>query len=254
MQGIQYLNRPDGETIACKQVEGNGPVVIWVGGFRSDMEGTKALAIHAAAQDNGWAYVRYDHFAHGASSGDWKKASIGRWREDCIALIDHLARTLERPVILVGSSMGGWVSLLAAIARPQTVAGLVLVNPAQDFTERLMWPDLPPAVREAITRDGIATLSDPGLGDYELTAHMFEEARQWLVLDTPVRIPAPIHILQGRLDESVPWEMQLRLLEKHEGGDIRLDILKDGDHRLSGPHELARLVQAIADMRKAAGA
>jgi len=246
----RHLTRPDGETLAYKQIEADGPVVIWVGGFRSDMEGTKALALDEAAKADGWAYVRYDHFAHGVSSGDWKKATIGRWREDCIALIDHLAR----PVILVGSSMGGWVSLLAAVARPEAVVGLVLVNPAQDFTERLMWPTLPDHVRQAIVRDGEALISDPGLGDYYLTRNMFEEARNWLLLDAPIKIPAPIHILQGKLDESVPWRMQLALLEKHEGGDVRLDIIKDGDHRLSNPAELARLVGAVADMRKAASA
>ena len=250
MTDIQHLARPDGETIAYKQVEGDGPVVVWVGGFRSDMEGTKALALDEAAEENGWAYVRYDHFAHGVSSGDWKKATIGRWREDCIALIDHLIR----PVVLVGSSMGGWVSLLAAVARPEAVAGLVLVNPAQDFTERLMWPTLPDHIRQAIMRDGEALITDPGLGDYHLTKNMFDEARNWLLLDGPVAIPAPTHILQGKLDESVPWGMQLRLLEKHEGGDVRLDVIKDGDHRLSKPHELARLVDAVAQMRKAAAA
>ena len=214
------------------------------------MEGTKALALDEAARKGGWNYVRYDHFAHGVSSGEWKKAIIGRWREDCIALIDMLAR----PVILVGSSMGGWVSLLAAVARPQAVVGMVLVNPAQDFTERLMWPDLPDHIRQAIMRDGEALITDPGLGSYELTLNMFEEARNWLLLDSPIRIPAPIHILQGKLDESVPWRMQLALLEKHEGGDVRLDIIKDGDHRLSKPQELDRLVQAVAEMRKTAGA
>ena len=250
MTEIQTLPRADGEHLAYRQIEGDGPVVIWVGGFRSDMEGTKALALDEAAQESGWAYVRYDHFAHGVSSGEWTKASIGRWREDCIAMIEHV----KRPVILVGSSMGGWVSLLAAVARPEAVVGLVLVNPAQDFTERLMWPDLPDHIRQEILRDGIATISDPGLGDYQLTRHMFEEARNWLMLDGPIRIPAPIHILQGKLDESVPWEMQLRLLEKLEGGDVRLDIIKDGDHRLSKPHELERLVQAVAEMRKTAEA
>ena len=246
MSDIQSLKRPDGETIAYRAVDGDGPVVIWVGGFRSDMEGTKALALDEAARAQNWAYVRYDHFAHGVSSGDWKKASIGRWREDCIALIDHLAR----PVILVGSSMGGWVSLLAAVARPQAVVGLVLVNPAQDFTERLMWPELPDHVRQAILRDGEATITDPGLGSYELTKHMFEEARNWLLLDAPVTIPAPTHILQGQVDESVPWRMQLALLEKLEGGDVRLDLIKDGDHRLSKPHELERLVRAVKEMRE----
>src|SRR5690606_11708193 len=125
MSDVQTLIRPDGETLAFKAVKGDGSTVIWIGGFRSDMEGTKALALDAAARKRGWNYVRYDHFAHGVSSGDWKQATIGRWREDAVALIDRL----EGPVVPVGSSMGGWVALLATLARPDRVKGVVLVNP-----------------------------------------------------------------------------------------------------------------------------
>jgi pimeloyl-ACP methyl ester carboxylesterase len=150
MTDIQHLSRPDGETLAFKRVEGGGPTVIWVGGFRSDMEGTKALALDAAARERGWSYVRYDHFAHGVSSGDWKQATIGRWREDAVALID----SLQGSVIPVGSSMGGWVALLATLARPERIKGVVLVNPAQDFTEKLMWPGLADHERQAILREG----------------------------------------------------------------------------------------------------
>ncbi|KAK0331976.1 hypothetical protein LTR94_026742, partial [Friedmanniomyces endolithicus] len=176
---MQTLIRPDGETLAFNRTSGGGPVVIWIGGFRSDMEGTKALALETAAETKGWDYLRYDHFAHGRSSGDWRKATIGRWREDALGLID----SLEGPVVLVGSSMGGWVSLLAAIARPDRVKGLVLINPAQDFTERLMWPGLADHERQAILRDGETVIVEEGLGAYVLTRSMFEEARDWLVLD-----------------------------------------------------------------------
>jgi pimeloyl-ACP methyl ester carboxylesterase len=205
MDDLERLNRPDGETLALKRVPGAGPTVIWIGGFRSDMEGTKALALEAAARERGWAYVRYDHFAHGQSSGDWKQATIGRWREDAVALID----TLEGPVIPVGSSMGGWVALLAAVARPERVKALVLVNPAQDFTERLMWPGLADHVRQAILRDGEALITEEGLGEYVLTRRMFEEARDWLMLDGAIEIAAPVHILQGRKDDVVPWRHQI---------------------------------------------
>ncbi|WP_298745437.1 alpha/beta hydrolase, partial [uncultured Brevundimonas sp.] len=136
MDDLEQLARPDGEHLALKRVRGDGPTVVWIGGFRSDMEGTKALALDTAARERGWSYLRYDHFAHGRSSGDWREATIGRWREDAIALID----SLEGPVVPVGSSMGGWVALLLALARPERLAGLVLVNPAPDFTEDLMWP------------------------------------------------------------------------------------------------------------------
>lgn len=240
-----HLTRPDGETLAYKRVEGDGPTVIWIGGFRSDMDGTKALVLDQAARERGWAYVRYDHFAHGRSSGDWRQATVGRWREDAVALID----SLEGPVILVGSSMGGWTALLAALARPERVRGLVLVNPAQDFTERLMWPGLPDHLRQAILRDGEAMISEPGLGEYVLTARMFEEARGWLLLDGPIEIAAPIHILQGREDDAVPWRHQTALLERLRGGDVRLDLIEGGDHRLSSPDQLDRLIAAVEGLR-----
>lgn len=241
----ETLTRPDGETLALKRVDGSNPTVIWIGGFRSDMEGTKALALDAAARERGWAFVRYDHFAHGRSSGDWKQATIGRWREDAIGLID----SLEGPVIPVGSSMGGWVALLAALARPDRMAGLVLINPAQDFTERLMWPSLPDHVRHAILRDGEALTVEEGLGDYVLTRRMFEEARDWLLLDAPIAIAAPVRILQGRADFTVPQAHSLALVDRLTGGDVTLDLIEGGDHRLSTPRDLARLIEAVETLR-----
>ena len=246
MDTVQHLTRPDGETLAFKTVAGEGPTVVWIGGFRSDMEGTKALALAAAARERGWSYVRYDHFAHGVSSGDWRRATVGRWREGAVALID----SLSGPVIPVGSSMGGWVALLLALARPERMAGLVLVNPAQDFTERLMWPGLADHVRQAIVRDGEALISEEGLGDYVLTRAMFEEARGWLLLDGEIRIPAPIHILQGRADDVVPWRHQVALMERLRGGDVTLERIEGGDHRLSSPADLERLIAAVERLRR----
>ena len=242
---IQRLQRPDGETLAFKKVEGLGPTVIWLGGFRSDMEGTKAVALEAAARERGWAYLRYDHFAHGQSSGDWRRATIGRWREDAIALVD----SLEGPIVPVGSSMGGWIALLLALARPERMAGLVLVNPAQDFTERLMWPGLPDHVRQAILRDGEALIAGDGLGDYVLTLAMFEEARDWLLLDAAIPVAAPVHVLQGRADTVVPWHHAVTLAERLTGGDVCLDLIEHGDHRLSTPADLTRLIDAIERRR-----
>jgi len=245
MSDFETLNRPDGETLAFKVVKGDGPTVIWIGGFRSDMEGTKALALDAAAREQGWNFIRYDHFAHGQSSGDWKQATIGRWREDAVALID----SLEGPVIPVGSSMGGWVALLATLARPERVKGLVLVNPAQDFTERLMWPGLADHERQAILREGETLITEEGLGSYVLTRHMFEEARDWLLLEGVIDIAAPVHVLQGRADDVVPWRHQVELVERLTGGDVRLDLIENGDHRLSSEADLARLVDAVARLR-----
>lgn len=242
---IQRLQRPDGETLAFRRVEGTGPTVVWIGGFRSDMEGTKALALDAAARERGWNYVRYDHFAHGRSSGDWREAAIGRWRGDALALID----SLEGPVVPVGSSMGGWIALLLARARPDRMTGLVLVNPAHDFTERLMWPGLADHERQAILRDGETLVVEEGLGEYVLTRAMFEEARDWLLLDGAIPISAPVHILQGRADGTVPWRHAAALVDRLVGGDVRLDLIEGGDHRLSTPADLARLIEAVERSR-----
>ncbi|CAN5438799.1 alpha/beta hydrolase [soil metagenome] len=242
---LRYLTRPDGETLAYKQLPGDGPTVVWIGGFRSDMEGTKALALDAAARDGGWPFMRYDHFAHGESSGDWKAATIGRWREDAVAVIDMI----EGPVVLVGSSMGGWIALLAALARPEVVAGVVLINPAQDFTERLMWPGLADHERQAILRDGETVVVEEGLGAYALTRNMFDEAKSWMLLDAAIEIAAPVHVLQGRADQTVPWSHAMALVEQLKGGDVRLDLIEGGDHRLSTPADIARLIAAVEAMR-----
>ena len=246
MDDLERLTRPDGESLALRRVAGSGPTVVWIGGFRSDMEGTKALALDATARERGWNYVRYDHFAHGASSGDWREATIGRWREDAIALID----SLEGPVVPVGSSMGGWVALLLALARPDRLAGLVLVNPAPDFTEDLMWPGLADHERQAILREGETLVVEDGLGPYVLTRRMFEEARDWLLLRGALPVSAPVHILQGRADDVVPWRRQIALIERLTGADVRLDLIEGGDHRLSTPADLARLVDAVERNRR----
>lgn len=203
------------------------------------------MALDAAARERGWDYVRYDHFAHGRSSGDWRKATIGRWREDAICMID----SLKGPVVLVGSSMGGWVALLVALARPGRMAGLVLINPAQDFTERLMWPGLADHERQTILRDGEIVIVEEGFGEYILTLGMFEEGRDWLLLGAPLRIAAPVHILQGRADDVVPWRHSTALVERLTGGDVRLDLIEGGDHRLSTPDDLERLMEAVERMR-----
>jgi pimeloyl-ACP methyl ester carboxylesterase len=245
MEDIQHLVCRGGETLAWRRVTGEGPTVVWVGGFRSDMEGTKAMALDAAARANGWDYVRYDHFAHGRSSGDWRQATIGRWREDAIRLID----SLEGPVVVVGSSMGGWVALLLALARPGRMAGLVLINPAQDFTERLMWPGLADHERQALLRDGEVVIVEEGPGEYLLTLRLFEEGRDWLLMGAPLRISAPVHILHGRADDVVPWSHSITLVERLTGGDVTLDLIEGGDHRLSGPDDLERIIKAVERMR-----
>ncbi len=245
MTELQRLARPDGETLAFRRCDGTGPTVLWIGGFRSDMEGTKALALEQAAVERGWAYLRFDHFAHGASTGEWRQATIGRWAEDAAAMID----TIEGPVLPIGSSLGGWLALLLQTTRPERIAATVLIAPAADFTERLMWPSLEDHTRQAILRDGEAMISETGLGDYVLTRHMFEEARGHLILDGPIRAARPVHILQGRLDDSVPWRHAMRTVDLIEGADVTLELIEDGDHRLSRPQDLDRLIAAVERLR-----
>lgn len=239
-----FMDRPDGERLAWRRVAGSGPTVIWVGGWRSDMGGTKAQALAEAAKAGGWAYLRYDHFAHGESSGDWLKATIGRWREDLIALIDQI----EGPVVLVGSSMGGWVSCLAAVARPERMTSVVLIAPAADFAHRLMWPSLSDEARQEIEAAGLHHVAD-GTGAHALTRLLFEEARSWSLLDGAVAIGCPVRVLQGALDEPVPWRHALDLAEKIESEDLVFSLIKDGDHRLSRPQDLDRLIATVAEAR-----
>jgi pimeloyl-ACP methyl ester carboxylesterase len=245
----EYLTRPDGERLALKQVEGAGPVILWIGGFRSDMEGTKALALDAVARERHWAFVRYDHFAHGQSSGKWEQATVGRWCDDACALVDHLIGSTGKKVVPVGSSMGGWVALNLALARPAAIGGLALINPAQDFTERLMWPDLGRARQAEILETGETLMPDEGLGPYVLTREMFEEARSRMLPEGPLPIQCPVHILQGRQDASVPWRHQIPLMEALVGADVRLDLIAAGDHRLSTPADLGRMIAAVERLR-----
>lgn len=238
----QFLDRGDGHRLAYKALHGTGPGIVWLGGLRSDMEGTKALALDAWAQREGRAFIRFDYFAHGQSDGDWRAARIGRWREDALAVIDALT---EGPLVLAGSSMGAWTALLAALARPERVAGLVLIAPAPDFTEALMWAGFPDAVRKQIVRNGEwAEPSDYG-EPLIITHGLIEEARQWLLLDGKIAFRGPVRILQGMSDADVPWQHAVRVCEALEGNDVSLHLTKGGDHRLSGPADLDRLIASV---------
>ena len=242
---LGFLDRPDGSRLAWRKVAGRGPTVVWLGGFRSDMTGTKAQVLADWARASGRAFLRFDYFAHGASSGDFRHGTIGRWREDALAMIDALT---EGPLVLVGSSMGGWIACLAALARPERLHGLVLVAPAPDFVTKLMQPALPREAREALTRDGVwmqpSEYDDAG---YPLTRALFEDAPRWEILPGPVPIRAPVRILQGGADEPVPWRHALSLAEALESQDVVFTLVKDGDHRLSRPEDLARLVGAVGE-------
>jgi pimeloyl-ACP methyl ester carboxylesterase len=245
------LTRPDGETLAWRRVTGGGPTVVWLNGFRSDMEGTKAQRMAAWATANGRAFLRFDYFGHGASSGDLSQGMIGRWRDDALAAIDQLT---EGPLVLVGSSMGGWIACLAALVRPDRLHGLALIAPAADFTDKLMEPALDAAARQALARDGICRLpSAYAVDGYPITRALLEDGRRWSILPGPVRIGCPVRILQGGRDDAVPWRHALALAEAITGPDVVFTLVRDGDHRLSRPRDMARLIAVVEELCLGAG-
>ncbi|WP_068875267.1 MULTISPECIES: alpha/beta fold hydrolase [unclassified Phenylobacterium] len=241
-----FLDRPDGARLAWRLVEGAGPTVVWLGGFKSDMTGTKAQALADWALAQGRAYVRFDYFGHGASSGDFADGTITRWREDAIAVLNELT---AGPLVLVGSSMGGWIACLAAMALPRRVAAMVLIAPAPDFTEKLMAPEIPPEGHAALAADGV-WLRPSEYGDpYPISRNLLEDGARWSILGgEPIPIQVPVRILQGGEDPDVPWRHALELAQGLKSDDVVFTLIKDGDHRLSRPQDIARLLAAVEEV------
>lgn len=240
-----FIDRPDGARLAWRRVAGRGPTVVWLGGFKSDMSGTKAqvLADWATARER--AYVRFDYFGHGQSSGSFAHGTITRWRDDALAVLDQLT---EGPLVLVGSSMGGWLSCLVAAVREPRIKALVLVAPAADFTEKLMMPEM--------SSDNLLELAETGVwmrpsdyGEpYPISRELLEDGARWSILPGPVPIDVPVRILQGGQDPDVPWTHALELAHAIRSEDVVFNLVKDGDHRLSRPQDLARLIAAVEEM------
>jgi hypothetical protein len=245
-----FLERTGGERLAWRRVAGRGPTVVWLGGFRSDMAGTKAQALAEWALAAGRAYVRFDYFAHGESTGDFAKGTITRWREDALAVLEEL---VEGPAVLVGSSMGGWIACLAALAHPAQVQGMVLIAPAPDFTEKLMRPGIPPDGRAELDANGVwfrpSLYGDP----YPITRALLEDGARWSILDSEVPIEAPVRVLQGGEDPDVPWRHALELAQAIKSQDLVFTLIKDGDHRLSRPQDIARLIAAVEELSRSDG-
>ncbi len=233
------LVRPQGESLAYHRTTGRAPGIVFLGGFVSDMTGTKATALETYARARGQAFLRFDYQGHGESSGRFEDGTIGLWAEDAIAAIDELT---EGPQVLVGSSMGGWIMLLAALARPERVAALLGIAAAPDFTEDLMWQRFSDEIKAEIETQGVYyEPSDYAESPYPLTKQLIEEGRRHLLLRGPIPLTCPVRLLQGMQDVDVPWETALRLVEKLETHDVEVNLVKDGDHRLSEPADLRRL-------------
>lgn len=227
------------------QREGLTPGIVWLGGFKSEMTATKATALDAWAAKSGRAFLRFDYFAHGGSSGDFRRGTVSRWRADALAVLDELT---EGPQILVGSSMGAWLALLAALARPERIVALLLIAPATDFTDKLLWSRLSEDVRREIVDKGEwLRPTSYGPDPYPITRELIEDGRKHLLLDSEIALRCPVRILQGMSDPDVPWQHALKLVEAL-GPDTQITLVKDGDHRLSKPHELALIEQILAGL------
>jgi alpha-beta hydrolase superfamily lysophospholipase len=232
--------------LAYRRIAGRGPEVVWLGGFRSDMLATKASHLAEWALSNGRAYTRFDYSGHGESGGRFEDGTIGGWLEETLAVVD---RVVEGRPLLVGSSMGGWLALLAARRLAETSrapAGLVLIAPAVDFTERLMWDAFPGDVRREIMETGSwMRPSSYSPEPYPIMRGLIEEGRRHLLLDKALGLGCPVHILQGMDDPDVPWQHAMALVEHLASDDVTVTLVKDGDHRLSRPQDLAKLVEAV---------
>ncbi|WP_103332980.1 alpha/beta hydrolase [Pseudotabrizicola formosa] len=242
----QTLTTPQGRRIAYHLVPGQGPGVVFLGGFKSDMGGTKALFLHDWAAAQGRAFLRFDYSGHGQSSGAFLEGAIGDWSEDALAAITSLT---TGPQILVGSSMGGWIALLVAKALAQRVAGFVGIAAAPDFTEDSMWAGFTPAQRQTLEDEGRVELpSDYADQPYIITRRLIEDGRRHLVLRAALDLPFPVRLLQGTADTDVPPSVALRLMDHATSPDLRLTLVKGADHRFSTPECLNLIPQAITDI------
>ena len=237
--------------IAVRRRKGAPPGLFWLGGFKSDMQGTKAEALDAWARDHGRAMTRFDYSGHGESGGNFTDGTIGRWLEESLAVFDAFC---PGPQVVIGSSMGGWLALLLTreLARraqqPASVSGLVLIAPAVDFTEELMWKRFSPEAKREIEQVGVwARPSQYSEEPYPITRGLIEEGRRHLLLDGMIETGCPVRILQGVQDPDVPWRHAVELVSRFARDDVVLTMVKDGDHRLSRPEDLERLVAAVAE-------
>ena len=240
------LTREGGATIAYHHLEGTTPGVIFCTGFKSDMTGGKALALEAWCQAEGQQFTRFDYQGHGASSGEFAEGTIGLWLDDALAVLDEVARDGQ---VIVGSSMGGWIALLMARARPDRIQGLVTIAAAVDMTEELIWKRLPIETKKLIDTDGVwMRPSDYGDGPYPITKALIEDGRNHLLLPGPIAFEGPVRLLHGKLDDSVPWRHSLRVREALRSQDAEVVLVEDGEHRLSRDEDLQRILAAVSEV------
>jgi pimeloyl-ACP methyl ester carboxylesterase len=233
------LSGDNGGTIAYHSIPGKSPGVIFLSGFMSDMTGTKAMHLDGFCRARGQAYLRFDYFGHGASSGSFAEGTIGRWADDAVRVLDEVT---EGPQVLVGSSMGGWIMLLTALRRPERIAGLLGLASAPDFTDDLIEPGLTAEQRAFLDERGFIEMPDCYGGDpYPITRTLLEDGRANLVLRRTMGLDMPVRLIHGMKDEDVPWQTSLRTAQMLRSADVEVTLVKDGGHRLSEPDDLKRL-------------
>jgi pimeloyl-ACP methyl ester carboxylesterase len=248
---IEVGRQPGQRRIAVRARHGDGPGLFWLGGFHSDMRGTKAIALDGWAAEQGRACVRFDYSGHGESGATFRDGTIGRWLEESVAVF---RRFCAGPQVVIGSSMGGWMALLLAreLARHPdsraSLAGLVLIAPAPDFTEELMWKGFSPEIRQQIETTGVWLRPSEYGEPYPITRTLIEEGRNHLLLGSAIEVGCPVRILQGAQDPDVPWQHAFALTQRLPSDDVVLTMIQDGDHRLSRPQDIARIIAAVAEM------
>jgi pimeloyl-ACP methyl ester carboxylesterase len=246
----EMLETSQGRRLAYHLVDGDGPAIVFLGGLKSDMEGTKALHLDAWARNEGRGFLRFDYSGHGESSGTFDEGAIGDWHADTLAAIDALT---EGPLVVVGSSMGGWQALLLARARPDRIAGLVTIAAAPDFTEDSYWANFTDAQKAELDARGYVELPSDYMEPYRVSRRLIEDGREHLVLRDPLPLPFPVRCLQGTADTAVSTDVALRLLDHADCPDMRLTLVKDADHRFSDSRCLALIEQAILEVAEAPG-
>lgn len=238
----------DETRIAYRHTPGSGSVgVMFLGGFKSNMEGGKALALEAFCQRKSIPFTRFDYGGHGLSSGAFEEGTIGLWQNHAQAVFDQVAGS---KTVLVGSSMGGWMMLLLALARREKVAGLVGIASAPDFTEKLIWEAFSPAQYAEMKQYGRVIIPNcvPGESDYPITRQLIEEGRQHLLTEKPIMLDCPVHLLHGMQDPDVPYTLSLQLADTVTREDVEVTLVKNGDHRMSRPENLDLLCRSVEAM------
>ncbi len=241
----KFLETAHGSRLAYRRTEGRGVGLVWLSGFNSDMQGSKVTTLEAWAASNGRPFLAFDYSGHGLSDGDFSDGTVSQWRNDTLDAIDTLT---EGPQVLVGSSMGGWMALLAATARPERVQGLVLIAPAPDFTEKLMWTSFNADTQAEIMEKGVHMRPSDYGEPYPITRALIEDGRNWQLLESSIDFAGPVRILQGMQDPDVPWQHAEKLVSVIRSDDLTLTLIKDGDHRLSRDEDIERLLTTCAEI------